>query len=96
MKIEKIFNKYGIVILILWLVLISLVGFTLGCKPKSSFKRTEEKHAIVTVNRDLSRNAVYPIDPLFKVTLDDSSVFSTTRKYSVGDSVTYIIYTLQK
>ena len=95
MKIEKIFEKYGILILICWIVLISMIGFTFGCTPKDTTK-TVEKHTVIEVKRDYHNNPVHPIEPVFKITLKDSSSFRTAGHYNIGDTVTYIIYTLKK
>lgn len=63
----------------------------IGCTPLES-KKQFEKHVVVKVERDNHSNSVHPIDPMYKITLEDSSKFSSTKPWKVGDTVLYVIF----
>jgi hypothetical protein len=95
MKIEKIIEKYGWPILgftlMFWITVVSFFN----CTTKDTTKIVE-KHIVVDIKRDYHNNSIHPIEPLFKITLEDSLSVKTTNYYNVGDTVTYVIYTLKK
>lgn len=95
MNIQKLVEKHVWKILILWIVIISSLAFVFGCTPASTVKVTE-KHVVVDITRDYHDNSIHPIEPLYKVTLDDSTTIRSTKKYHVGDTITYVMYSFKK
>ena len=82
-------------------IIATLIGITFiscSCCPTSFnfYEKTVEHHVIIDIERDHHQNSVYPIDPVYSITLEDSSKLRTSYQYHIGDTVTYIIYELKK
>lgn len=92
---KKLFTKYSWLILVIWLAVITIVGILLGgCKEPTS-KKTEF-HTVVHIERNYRSNSIYPFEPIYNVTLDDSVKYTSRTYLHPGDTVTYIYYFYEK
>ena len=55
-----------------------------------------EKHVITSVKRHIPRSVQDEMNLYYDVTIDDSTTFKTLKNYSVGDTIYYEIYKINK
>lgn len=92
---KKLFTKYGWLILVIWLAVITAIGILLGgCKGPSSKKM--EFRTVVHIERDYRSNSVYPFEPIYRITLNDSVKYTSKTYLQPGDTVTYVYYFYEK
>ena len=55
-----------------------------------------EKHVITSVKRHIPRSVQDEMNLYYDVTIDDTTTFKTLKNYSVGDTIYYEIYKINK
>ena len=84
---------------LLWLIL--LFSCTSPSQPKpgdvvrmgnDSFRVEVQHHVVVATERIKPVSVHDEINPKFRVHLDNSQTFPSTRQYPVGDTITYLYY----
>ncbi len=55
-----------------------------------------EKHVVTSVKRHIPRSVQDEMNLYYDVTIDDTTTFKTLKNYSVGDTIYYEIYKINK
>jgi len=92
---KRFIDKYSWTLVAAWFIAILIIALLTSCQPagRNNYEKSIEHHVIIDIERDYHQNSVYPIDPVYSITLEDSSKIRSSYQYQIGDTVTYIIYT---
>ena len=72
------------------------VAIFIGEKDKGVTYVGREKHVVTSVKRHIPRSVQEEMNLYYDVTIDDTTTFKTLKNYSVGDTVYYEIYKINK
>ena len=83
---------YGAITLFVFCV----VAIFIREKDKGATYVGKEKHVVTSVKRHIPRSVQDEMNLYYDVTIDDTTTFKTLKNYSVGDTVYYEIYKINK
>ena len=92
---KNFFNKHwDMLAVLLWFLMIFVIAHLVSCSADNNVVyKTSIKHKIKSVRR-VETHAVWPIDPVYEVVLENGDSFETTNKgVFYQDSIEYIYLT---
>ena len=92
MKMKKFLNKHlPLTMVIIWVIIITAVILFASCMPEG-YKKDVVWHRVTSVEVVGVLASVPPFER-YKISIDDTIDYVSSKKYAVGDSIPFIYFT---